>query len=385
MAGRPDRWLRAEYWWYWGAIGALSPYLVLYYRQLGFSGLQVGLIAAALPLGAALLAPASGALADAFGSHRLLLRGGLALAATFALLLTRTTAFLPSLLLLVGLAFCVAPIPALIDSYGVTLSEQGGIAYGRLRVWGSVGYTAAVWLVGWWMGGVVSPAFLLAYAVAVLLALVATAGLPPLQRRPAQPGWHGVGGLARNRPLLVLLLVTYLTTVGTSIMYNFLGIHLAALGGSARLLGLAYGVAAMSEMPVLAMGGWLLARFGSRRILVLAIALYIVRFTVYSFLAVPAWVLPAQLLHGLTFGAYLLASVTLAHQLAGREQAATAQGLLSAMSFGFGTLTGAIVGGLLLDRLGVVALFRLAALIAAVALVIFVVALRPAEEGGPGG
>ena len=377
-AGRPDHWLRGAYWWYFAAIGALTPFLTLYYRQLGFSGPQVGLLAATLPLGTALLAPVAGALTDAAGSHRLVLRGALALAATAALFLARAETFPAILTLLALLALSAAPIPALLDSYGVTLSEERGVAYGALRVWGSLGYTAAVWLVGWWMGGRVSTLFLLAYAGSIVLALVATAGLPPRRRRSADRGWRGFAGVARNRALLALLLVTYLVTVGSSVMYNFLGIHLAALGGSARLLGLAYAVAAASELPVLAFGGRMLARLGARRVLALAIGLYAVRFALYSVLPAPAWVLPVQLLHGDTFGAYLLASVTLAHQMAGRERAATAQGLLAAMSFGFGSLTGALGGGLLLDRLGVVALFRLAAAIALLALAVLALTLRAA-------
>ncbi len=372
-AGRPDHWLRGAYWWYFAAIGALTPFLTLYYRQLGFSGPQVGLLAATLPLGTA-LAPVAGALTDATGSHRLVLRGALALAATAALFLARAETF-PAILTLIGLlALSAAPIPALLDSYGVTLSEERGVAYGTLRVWGSLGYTAAVWLVGWWMGGRVSPLFLLAYAGSIVLALVATAGLPP-RRRSADRGWRGLAGVARNRALLVLLLVTYLVTVGSSVMYNFLGIHLAALGGSARLLGLAYAVAAASAAGA-GVRGRMLARLGARRVLALAIGLYAVRFALYSVLPAPAWVLPVQLLHGGTFGAYLLASVTLAHQTAGRERAATAQGLLAAMSFGFGSLTGALGGGLLLDRLGGVALFRLAAAIALLALAVLALGLR---------
>src|SRR5690625_638928 len=39
-------------------------------------------------------------------------------------------------------------------------------------------------------------------------------------------------------------------------------------------------------------------------------------------------------------------------RLAGREQAATAQALQTAMSFGFGSITGAIVAGALLDHIG---------------------------------
>lgn len=375
-AGRPDRWLRGAYWWYFGGVGALTPFLTLYYRQLGFSGLQIGLLAATLPLGTALLAPLLGALTDATGGHRLALRLALVSSGGIVLALTQAQDFWASLLLIALLAVAIAPVPSLLDSYGLTIGEATGVPYGRLRVWGSVGYTIAVWTVGWAMGGRVTRAFLLTYGACMLLALLATAGLPPQRRDAAGPQWQGLGDLWRDRPLLALLLVTFLMTASASMMYNFLGIHLAALGGSARLLGLAFALNALSELPVLAFGSRLLARFGSRRLIVVALVVYAVRLLLYSLLTVPAWVLPIQLLHGPTYGAFLLASVTLAHTLAGKERAATAQGLLTAMSFGFGSLAGSLVGGALFDLLGTVLLFRVAAGGMLVALLVFLLGPR---------
>jgi PPP family 3-phenylpropionic acid transporter len=148
-----------------------------------------------------------------------------------------------------------------------------------------------------------------------------------------------------------------------AILYGFLGIHLEELGGSANLIGAAVALGAASELPVVALSGWLLSRFGPSRLVALAIGVYAVRFVAYSAIPTAAWVLPIQLLHGLSFGAYLVASVTLAHRLAGREHAAGAQAFLAAVSFGCGTITGSLVGGALLDRVGTDGLFLGAAVI----------------------
>ena len=80
---------------------------------------------------------------------------------------------------------------------------------------------------------------------------------------------------------------------------------------------------------------------------------------------------PLQVLHGLSYGAFLIASVTLARRLAGPGHAATAQSLLTAVSFGLGSITGSLVGGALLDCVGTAAIMLLA-------LVVFVVGERVA-------
>jgi PPP family 3-phenylpropionic acid transporter len=159
-------------------------------------------------------------------------------------------------------------------------------------------------------------------------------------------------------------------------MYGFLGIHLQELGGSANLVGIAIALGAASELPVVAAGGWLLHRVGATRLILVAILAYGTRFVVYAQLSAPGWVLPVQLLHGLSYGAFLIASVTLAHRLAGRDRAATAQALLTAVSFGFGTITGSLVGGALLDRIGAAGLFRSAALVMLLALAVTLVGLH---------
>ena len=146
-------------------------------------------------------------------------------------------------------------------------------------------------------------------------------------------------------------------------MYTFLGIHMQEMGGSASLVGLAFALSALSELPIVAFGGRLLARFGAFRLICFALVVYTVRFIAFSLITEPEWILPVQLLHGLSYGAYLMASVTLAHRIAGRQQAATAQALLTAVSFGFGSITGSLVGGALLDSIGTTGLFRGAAVL----------------------
>ncbi|MBA2454798.1 MAG: hypothetical protein H0V47_16645, partial [Chloroflexia bacterium] len=55
---------------------------------------------------------------------------------------------------------------------------------------------------------------------------------------------------------------------------------------------------------------------------------------------------------------------------------ATAQALLTAMSFGFGSITGSIVGGALLDQIGTAGLFRGAAILMIVVLGVLVAGNR---------
>jgi MFS transporter, PPP family, 3-phenylpropionic acid transporter len=367
--------MRAAYFFQFGGIGAYSPYLTLYYRSLGLSGTDIGTLAAIQPLATAILAPSWGLVADRWGVHRIILRAGLIGGALIALLLLGATSFWQFLPLIALLAFFVSPTASLIDSYGVTISERRGVSFGAIRIWGSIGYIVATWVGGSLMGGTVSRWFLLAYATTLILACVSTLGLPVLKLRAAKQVWSGAATVVRQPAMIVLLLTFFLMSCATTPSYAFFGIYLTELGGTTALLGTASALSAVSELPIMVFGGWLLQRLGARPMLALALVVYTLRFALYSVLPVADWVLGIQLLHGLTFGLYLMSSITLMHQTLGKQFAATAQGLLSS-TYAFGQITGALVGGALLDTVSVFVIFRIAAGVMFLALVVLLVGTR---------
>ena len=365
----------AAYAGFYAALGCFYPYIVLYYQQLGLNGAEIGILSAIPPLTMAVLAPVWGIVTDRYGVHRLVLRAALLAGAGIVLLLTQVTSFALLLPLTVLLAVCSAPVLPLMDSYGVAISSRHGVSFGRLRLWGSIGFALTTPVIGWLMGGTITSLCLIAYAVMLTLTTGVTLGFPALEVRPQQSVWRGTGNIVRRPAMVILLLTVYLIAAGTMPMFNLFGIYLTQLGGSMGDVGLASAASALSELPVLFFGGWIMKRFGSRSMLIIAMLVFVVRMVAYTLVPAPAWVLPVQLLQGLSYGIYLRAAVTLVQQLVGSELAATAQGLL-ASSFGFGQITGSLVGGALLDPIGVNGIYRLGAGVMLVALGVYFIGMR---------
>jgi MFS transporter, PPP family, 3-phenylpropionic acid transporter len=372
--------MRGGYFWYFAAVGSYTPFATLYFRSLGFDGLQLGILAALPALAAALSGPIWGTLADSLSAHRLILRTALVLCAVISLVLTQAATFAAVAVIVGVFAIAQAPVAPLLDGYGVTVSERLQTSYGKLRVWGSLGYTIAVLTVGRLMGDDVSRFVLAAYASCLVGGLIALIRLPTLGVRSTRPVLEGPSVLLRNRNLMLLFLIAYLTASNAAVMYGFLGIHLEDLGGSANLFGVAVAIGAACEVPVIAYSGWLLRSLGPARLVWLALTAYIVRFIALGTITSPVWILPTQTLHGFTYGGFLVASVTLAHRLAGREHAAGTQALLTAASFGLGNITGSLIGGALLDRVGTTALFRGGAVVLVLTLILAVTSLREPLE-----
>lgn len=178
----------------------------------------------------------------------------------------------------------------------------------------------------------------------------------------------------------VFLLLAYMITVATSTMYSFFGIYIRDIEGTTSLLGTAFSLSAISDMPIIAFSGLLLRWLGPRKLLLIAVISYAVRLGVYGFLPDPRRVILVQLMHGLCSGGYLCPRDA-SPSLVGRELAATAQAMLASVSMGFGSIMGSIVGGALLDIVGTVGIYRLASGVMLLALVVLLLSMRLLSEG----
>lgn len=365
------------YLWFFGAIAAFNPYIAMYYRSLGFSGLQVGILTAMPAVGLAMSGPFWGSIMDAMGIHRLVLRMALVLTAIFAIAVANVSSFTTVFVFVTALAFSFVPLRALLDSYAMSVANRTQSSFGTIRSWGSVGYFVAVLGLGELMGKDVSNLFLYAYAGFLILTFVSMWGLPDLA--PRQPS-NIIGGLkdvSTNKPLVLLYVVAFLLMIAYATIYLALGIHMKdTLGGSANQVGIAFAVGAAFELPAFVYGNRLVRKFGETKLIAFVIAMYALRFLLLAVVPVAGWVIPVQSLHMVTFALFLVISVPMAHKLDGGQHPATTQALLTTTSFGFGNIVGSVGGGALLDTVGTANLFLMASGLLVVTLGIFLIGAR---------
>ncbi len=370
----------AGYFWFYAGIGTFVPFNALYYRSLGFSGLELGILTSLPAIATALLGPMWGVVADTFGIHRQIMRAVLLLAAAVVWVLTDITTFVPFMVVMAILAMVIVPVPSLWDSYAVSAVERGGAPYGVLRIFGSIGYTVMVFIMGRIMADNLSTIFLYAYAGCFLASFLVSLRLPPLGERQPRKLLDGLSDVTRNAPYRLLLVVAYLIAAGYATVNIYLTLHIQSLDGDTGTAGVAFALSAISELPIIGFGSLILKRLGARNVIFIALSVYILRFCLLGFTFSTSFVLLAQVLHGLSFGMFLIASVTLAHRLVGRENAATAQALLATVGLGLGTITGSFLGGLAMDYTTTSAMFRVVALTMSLTLVIFLIGSRRIEK-----
>jgi len=342
------------------AIGALSPYLPIYYDSLGLGLDTIGLLAALYAAAAMIGAPLWGATADRFGSVRPILAVAAAGAAIAAGALAVVTGTVLIATAAVALALAMAGIMPILDARALEVVGGGRSHYAGLRVWGSASYIVAVVLTGWvteWTGihgmfAILVPA-LMATAI-VGLGIRSRPATTPLARLTA------IGSVLRSRTLMVFLLVVLLTWTSSTTINAFFSIHLVDIGAPQSLVGIAWALGAAVEVPILIGFPFLLRRVGLNRLLVVGAILFALRAGAIVITRDPLIVTLSMLLHGGAFALFLVGGVIYVSRHAPTGAAATAQGMLVAIVFGLAQIVGPGIGGLVARELGLQATFALA-------------------------
>ncbi len=358
---------------FFAALGAVYPFLTLFYYQAGISPGQIGVLASLLPLVMMTAAPLWGLLADWLHLHRRLLPLAMMATVPCMALLWRASTF-PALVASVG-AFAVflAPVTPLADNAVLHRLGDRRYTYGRFRLWGSIGFGSVAWIAGELIEAFgKGAAFALAMALMVLAVLLTHELVAP-RPRPTQSLWPAIRRMASDVRWMSFLLAAFLSGIGFAVFNSYLVLYLESLGASEGLLGFLVGVASLSELPFFFLSASLMQSWSPRVLLLISYALLSLRCMLTSLLRRPAPAVAIQLLQGPTFSAGWAAGVAYADDTAPPELGATAQSAFGAAQYGLAGTVGGVVGGHLYGALGAPTLFFLTGFVVLTGLIVFAV------------
>jgi PPP family 3-phenylpropionic acid transporter len=363
-------WAPTYYFIYYAGLASLSPFLALYYESRGLSGSQIGLLTAISPLVGLVAAPLWSAVADATRRHKTIFVFATMSVVVTSLLIYQATSLVWLIPVIISFAFLGAPIMPLMDSSTMVLLEGRRDRYGRIRMWGTLGWAVAAPITSWLVqfGGLQWSFY--AYAGLVGIALLVAIPIPMGQAHVSAPFWHGMRTLFSNRRWMFFLLVVFMMGLASPSISTYLYLYMKHIG-AAPLIGLALTVSTISEIPMYFFSDRLLRRFKSRGLILIALSVYITRLLLYAFVASPGVILLLQLLHGFTSPAIWAAGISYVAEVAPPGLGTTAQGIFTGVLNGLGSATGAYFGGVIFQAYGVVAMFQVFALILFAALLLF--------------
>ncbi|HWU84544.1 MAG TPA: MFS transporter [Rhodocyclaceae bacterium] len=364
QAEKPPYWrLSSFYFFYFAFIGAYNSYFGLYLKSLEFSALMIGVVISMMQIMRIFAPYLWGSLADRWGRRTPLIRMSVTMGLLCFIPLFFIERFTPLLAVIAVLAlFWSAALP-LTESLTLEHLRTQPERYGRIRLWGSLGFIVVVATVGNVLDH--SPAVAVLWSCVVLLAGTALAAMvmPETQVRHATHEAEPLLPLLRRPEVMCVLAACFFMSVAHGPLYVFYSIHLVDHGYSKTAVGLLWALGVVAEIVVFIYMPQILRRWSVRGLFLFSFAAAGLRFLLIAWgVESLALVLFAQLLHGATFGVcHATAMSALSRWFDPRHQGRV-QGLYGSVSFGAGGLVGSLIGSCLWQPIGAGWVYTFAAL-----------------------
>ncbi|MES3014838.1 MAG: MFS transporter [Pseudomonadota bacterium] len=348
---------------YFAYAGLFGTYAPLWFQHLGFSTLAIGALAS-LQSSTRLFSPyAWGWLADHTGRRTQLLRLAVALALVCALGFFASSHHGWIAAVTVALFVCTAGVIPISEAALAHSVSRGAVLdarrYGRVRVWGSIGFIVTVVGAGALLQAIGVQAFPWLTVLLLGALLIAAHRLPIVVEVP-----HGSdtapGALAVLRQPVVAWFFAgvFFTVLAHTSLYAFFSLYLVSLGYSKTAVGLVWAVGVAAEVAWFWFQGAWLARRSAHAWLTIAAVVSMLRFAATAaFGTVPALLVLVQCTHAVTFAAQHSSCIDVINRHFPGRLRGRGQVLYTLLGYGASGVIGGIAGGVVSEAYGFAAVF----------------------------
>ncbi|MEP4033963.1 MFS transporter [Roseibium polysiphoniae] len=331
-------------------FGLFLPFFPLVLEDRGLTVAEIGYILSAGTIVRIAANPVMTGLSDHSGRRRLSIFAYSMAGAAFLGFFIASSGMVTALIAVMGLMIFWSPIVPLSDAYALDVVRNHGADYGRMRLWGSVGFVVANVFGGWLAGMGNSQLIVMGTVLGVISTGFVAISLPRQGRdeETGEPQQNQRPKLFWSPWFLGILGVIGLLQGSHAAFYGFGTLFWLQAGISEFAIGLLWSIGVLAEIALFFVAGRLGLSFGPLTFLLVGAAGGILRWLLFpladSFVTMAA----LQLMHGLSFGAAHLGSVAFLSRLVPPKWGATGQGFLAA-SNGILTALGLAICGPLFE------------------------------------
>ena len=356
----------------YGIWGAWLPLFFAYLTgHLGLPAAKAGLLFSIGAIGALLAPFIAGQIADRWFNTEKFLAISHILGAILVWQLAKVTTW--NALVVYSLLYSViyAPTLALTNSLAFHHLPDRDRDFGKVRVWGTIGWIVvgigvAQWLLYKHSQGSTPAEITKSQLAGMADALRASAILgvvmgiycwmlpktPPSTGKQPFAAAEAMKEVVRQ-PLLVLFIVSFFVACIHQFYFVMTAPFLISLNIKSALINRIFGVGGgglmtigqMSEMFVLAIMPLVVKSVPRKNILAIGLLAYVLRFFIFAYVQHPAAVIPALALHGVCFGCFFFIAFMIVDQFTTKDVRASAQSLYNVVLVGFGTIVGNLFAG----------------------------------------
>ena len=337
---------------YFAYVGLVSPYASLFFLDRGFSVIEIAVLMSMLQI-TRIVGPFSwGWLSDYLSDRIRIIRFCACLAAVIFLcifFLQSYIAFFVWMFVLHTILSSLMPLGESATVHALFKDNSFDKRYGRLRLWGSIGFIAMVLFAGELFQRKGIELYPIVGAVILTFLALITFRLhePKMERRKMVKGELLI--VLFNPDVRWFLLSGFFMIFAHAALYVFYSLYLADLGYDKFQIGLFWALGVGAEVIFFYFQSKVLSRLDAEVVLQIAFGIGVFRFILIAFFPVTWVLILAQLMHAGTFGAHHSAATKLLQRWFTGPLQARGQALMATVSYGLGGTLGGLVAGWLWD------------------------------------
>jgi len=344
--------------------GSWAPVLAAYLQnELGFNGVQVGIIYSLLPLATIISPFIGGQIADRYFSSEKVISALQLCGGIFLLLISQITNYSTMMWLMVLYSILYAPTLALTNSIAFINLKDSEKDFGVIRVWGTIGWIAAGWALTSWRfwfkvqnaAGFGGDLLFLAGAFSVIMGLMAFSLPHTPPRKEGTSPWAFVEAfkMMKDKNFLVFIIISFVVATELMFYYQLTSPFLEStrIGLSPKSVPAVMTIAQIAEIFVMAfLLPIFIKKYGLRNVLVLGVLAWPIRYIIFA-IGTPIWLVIASLaLHGFCFVFFFTAAFIYVDTIAPPDIRHSAQSLITFATYGIGNYVGAFFAGWVQDH-----------------------------------
>jgi PPP family 3-phenylpropionic acid transporter len=350
---------------YFAYVGLFSPYASLFFLDRGFSVIEIAILMSTLQI-TRIVGPFSWGWLSDYLSNRI---GIIQLCACLAAMVFLTIFFLQSyvaffvwMFVLHTILSSLMPLGESATVHALFKDNSFDQRYGRLRLWGSIGFIVMVLFAGELFEREGIELFPIVGSIILICLALITFRLhePKMERRKMVKGELLV--ILFNPDVRWFLLSGFFMIFAHAALYVFYSLYLADLGYNKFQIGLFWALGVAAEVIFFYFQSKVLSRLDPEVILQASFGIGVIRFILIAFFPLTWVLILAQLMHAGTFGAHHSAATKLLQRWFTGPLQARGQALMATVSYGLGGTLGGLAAGWLWDATQPRNVFAMAAL-----------------------
>jgi PPP family 3-phenylpropionic acid transporter len=337
---------------YFAYVGLVSPYASLFFLDRGFNVIEIAVLMSMLQI-TRIVGPFSwGWLSDYLSNRIGIIRICACLAALVFLCIFYLQTYIGFFIWMFVLHTILSsqmPLGETATIHALYKDNSFDKRYGRLRLWGSIGFIAMVLFAGelFQRKGIELYPYVGAAILFSLAAITFCLHEPKMERRKMVKG--ELFAVLLNPDVRWFLVSGFFMIFAHASLYVFYSLYLANLGYDKFQIGLFWALGVAAEVLFFYFQNKILSRVDSEVVLQGAFGVGVIRFILIAFFPTTIVLILAQLMHAGTFAAHHSAATKLLQRWFTGPLQARGQAIMATVSYGLGGTIGGLCAGWIWD------------------------------------